>query len=205
MTTIRSAGYSVSALGAAAVLGTAAGALTTYLQGVLPAGWSTLANSGAVWCLVAVAVAAALARGRGEAIAAGLLALLAEVVGYYVFLVDVRHIPAASSEVILWTMAALWIGPLTGLAGFFARWGPVELRMLALGAVAGMLAGEGGYLVRLAGLPRPGWVELVLAAFLAAAALGSGRDHNRGRIRAVAIGTVVAGAVYMAYGSRLVG
>jgi Family of unknown function (DUF6518) len=205
MTVIQRATSPITTLGTATLVGAAAGALTTYLQGVLPADWSTLANSGALWCLVAVAVAAGLAQRRGEAIAAGLLALLAEVVGYYVFLADVRHIAAASSEVILWTMAALWIGPLTGLAGFAARWGTAEQRTLALAAVAGVLAGEGAYLVRLAGLPRSGWVELVLAAVLTVAALAATPVHSRHRLLALTIGAVVAGAVYVAYGSRLLG
>jgi hypothetical protein len=88
-----------------------AGGLTAYLQGVVPAGWSTIANSGAVWTVVAVAVAAAVGRIWSIAVAAGLLALLGEVVGYYAYLAEV-HIPASRAELLLWTVAALWIGPL---------------------------------------------------------------------------------------------
>jgi Family of unknown function (DUF6518) len=205
MTAIRASYPLVAALGAAAVAGAAAGALTAYLQGVVPADWSTIANSGAVWTVVAFGVAAVAARTLAIGVAAGLLALLGEVAGYYVYLAEVLHIPAAQSEQVLWTMAALWIGPLTGLGGFFARWGTAGQRMPALLALAGVFAGEGAYLIRLAGLPKAGWVEVVVAAVLAGQAVTSGRVSIPRRAVALAIGAATAGAVYLAYGSRLFG
>jgi Family of unknown function (DUF6518) len=205
MTAIRSSSSSVVGAGGATLAGLAAGGLTAYLQGVVPAGWSTIANSGAVWTVVAFAVAAIAGRTRGTAIAAGLLALLGEVAGYYLYLAQVLHIPATDSEQVLWTMAAMWIGPLAGLGAFLARWGSARERMSTLLVLAGVLAGEGAYLIRLAGLPKPGWVEIVLALLLAAVAGTPGRVAVWTRAGAVALGAVTAAAVYFAYSSRLFG
>ncbi|MDT4913628.1 MAG: hypothetical protein QOC66_2756 [Pseudonocardiales bacterium] len=204
MTAIRASTSSVAALGVAAVAGTAAGALTAHLQGVFPAAWSTIANSGAVWTVVAFALAAALGRTRATAVTAGLLVLLGEVAGYYIYLAA-RGLPATETEQVLWTMAALWIGPLVGIAAFAARWGTAVQRMAALTGLAGVLAGEGGHLIRLAGLPKPGWVEVVLAAVLATEALTSGRVPVRMRAAALGLGAATAAAVYLAYGLPLFG
>jgi hypothetical protein len=205
MTAIRSSSSSVAGACGAALAGLAAGGLTAYLQGVVPAGWSTVANSGAVWTVVAFAVAAIAGRARGTAIATGLLALLGEVAGYYLYLAQVLHIPATESEQVLWTMAALWIGPLTGLGAFLARWGSAGERMSALLVLAGVLAGEGAYVVRLAGPPAPGWAELASAVLLAALAGTSARVAATRRAGALALGAVTAGAVYLAYSSLLFG
>jgi hypothetical protein len=205
MTAIRSSSSSVVGAGGATLTGLAAGGLTAYLQGVVPAGWSTVANSGAVWTFVAFAAAAIAGRTRPTAVAAAVLALLGEVAGYYVYLAEVAHTPATQSEQVLWTMAALWIGPLTGIGAFLVRWGSAGERMSALLVLTGVLAGEGAYLVRLAGLPKPGWVELVVAVLLAGGAGTSGRVPATRRAGALALGAVTAAAVYLAYSSPLFG
>jgi hypothetical protein len=191
--------WSLTALTAAAFAGLAAGALTAYLQGVVSEDWNTVANSGAVWTVVAFAVALALGRTQSTALAAGLLALVGEDAGYYLYVANVRHLPVLHSAELLWTIAALWIGPLTGLAAFRARWGAAEQRMTALAAVAGVVAGEGCYLIRLAGVPKAGWVEVVLGASLAIWAITSGSVPLRARSAALTVGAITASAVYLAY------
>ncbi len=199
MTAIRTATWSVAALAAALGAGLAAGAGTVELQRVDPVALSTVANSGAVWSLVALVVAATVARARATAVVAGLLALTGEVAGYYLWVSQVRHIPVLPSEELLWTVAALWIGPLLGLAAFAVRWGPNEHRTVALSAVAGVVAGEGWYLIRIAGLPGSGWVELGVAAAVGAGAqVGSARTAQT-RFSAIGAGVLTAVIVYSAY------
>ncbi len=204
MTAIRNSTWSAAALLAAAGVGIGAGATTAYLQGVLSPNWNTIANSGAVWTLVAAMAAAVLGRQRATAISTGMLVLVGEVAGYYAYLGDVRHIPVLRAEELLWTIAALWIGPLAGLAAFHARWGRPDHRAVALLAGCGILAGEGGYLWRLAGVPIAGRVETVLAVGAAAAVLAGVPAAFRARLLASAAGLVVALGVYVAYSQPLI-
>jgi hypothetical protein len=199
MTTLRAPSTAMVVLPAAALAGVVAGGLTCLLQQFLPGDWNTVVNSGAVWTVVAFAVAALFARTQGSAAIAGLLVLVGEVAGYYLYLADVRHLPGLHSAEILWTVAALWIGPLTGLAAYRARWGDAGQRMTALAAIAGVIAGEGAYLVRVAGVAKAGWVEIVIGLGATAAALAWGRASIRVRVGALATGVVIAGAVYTAY------
>jgi hypothetical protein len=204
MTAIRAHSSSAVALAGAALVGTAAGVLTGRLQSVLASNWSTIANSGAVWTVVAFAAAAGLGRTRNVAIGAGLLVLVGEVIGYYGYLA-VRDLAATPSAELLWTLAALWIGPLAGLGAFATRWGTAEQRMLSLTALAGVVAGEGVHLIRLAGLPKAGWVEVTLAGVLAAAAITSGRVRLRVRLGTLGLGALIALSVSFAYGLPLLG
>src|SRR4051812_27186474 len=121
MTTLRASSISMVRLPAAAIAGLVAGGLTCLLQEFVPTDWNTAVNSGAVWTVVAFAVAALVAHTWAGAAVAGLLVLVGEVAGYYLYLAEVRHLPGLHSAEILWTVAALWIGPLTGLAAFRAR------------------------------------------------------------------------------------
>jgi hypothetical protein len=197
MTAIRTATWSVAALAAATAAGLASGAGTAELQGVVPETFNTVANSGAVWSVVALAVAVTVARTRATAVLAGLLALIGEVAGYYIWVSGVRHIAVLPSEELLWTMAALWIGPLIGLAAYAVRWGPSHHRALALSAFAGVVAGEGWYLIRIAAVPASGWVELGAATVVAGLAVWS--TPPRTRVSTVGAGTVTALLVYAAY------
>ena len=200
MSTIRVSHSSITALTTAALAGLVAGALTAYLQGVLPADWNTVANSGAIWTLVAFAVTAAVACTPITAALAGLLTLVGEVGGYYAYLADVRHLAAARAAELLWTMAALWLGPLIGVMAFRARWGDAGQRIGASLALAGVVAGEGAYLVRIAGVQPAGWVEVGLAAaFGAGALLAPSSAALRSRAACLALGSAAALGVYLAY------
>ena len=199
MTAIRLPAQPVAALLVGAWIGLAAGVATACLQGVFSSDWNTVANSGAVWTAVAFAATLALTRTPAVAAAVGLLALIGEVVGYYVYAVEVLHMPVMRSAVVLWTVAALWIGPLTGFTAFHARWSRGWRQMAALCALAGVIAGEGAYLIRVAGVPRSGWVEVAVAGVLVVAAVAVGRAPARGRLVALSAGMVAAAAVYAAY------
>ena len=199
MTTLRAPSTAVVALPAAAIAGLLAGGLTCVLQKFLPGDWNIVVNSGAVWTVVAYVVAALVARTQSGAALAGLLVLVGEVAGYYIYLADVRHLAGLHSAEILWTVAALWIGPLTGFAAYRARWGDAAQRMTSLTAIAGVIAGEGAYLVRIADVVRAGWVEIVVALLITATALATVRAPARARFAALAAGVWVSGAVYVAY------
>ena len=78
MTQSRPAGAMFMAAGAvlgALAVGLAVGVATSYLQGWLPTSLNILANSGAVWSVVAFGVVAALNRPLGSSVAAGLAGL----------------------------------------------------------------------------------------------------------------------------------
>lgn len=195
----------MTALVAAAAAGVGAGVLTAQLQGVLSADWNTIANSGAVWTVVTFALTALLARTQTVAMAAGMLALVGEVIGYYGWAAAVRHVPVTHAEELLWTMAALWIGPLVGLAAFHVRWGSARQRIVAAAAMAGVVAGEGLYLIRIAGVPRSGWVEVALAAAITGWLVAVNPTETRLRVAAVGAGGFTAAAVYVAYRLPMLG
>jgi hypothetical protein len=199
MTTVRASSTGLVVVPSAAVAGLVSGGLTCLLQGFMPGDWNMVVNSGAVWTVVAFAVAALIGRTLPGAAIAGLLVLVGEVAGYYLYLADVRHLPGLHSAEVLWTVAALWIGPLTGFAAYRARWGDPVQRMTALAAIAGVIGGEGIYLARIADVVTAGWVEVAVAAAVMAGALASGRAPVRARAGALAVGAVVAAAVYVAY------
>ena len=205
MTTIRSTtAWSLGAVLAAAGGGVAAGALTAYLQGELSADWNTIANSGAAWTLVAALVAGLLARQRTTAAVVGLLVLVGEVVGYYAYVTQVEHLGVLRAEEALWTVAAIWIGPVAGAAAFAVRWGSARDRIVALLAFCGVLGGEGTYLAHVAGVPRAGLVEVVLAVTGAVVALVAVPATAWWRLGGGLAGFAVAAGVYLAYAQPLI-
>lgn len=203
-TTTSTTAKAAVALVGASLTGIAAGALTAYLQGVLSADWNTIANSGAVWTVAAFAAALAFGRTRFVAALAATLVLVGEVAGYYAYVADVRHLPMLHTAELLWTLAALWIGPLAGLAAWAVRWGRPDQRTVALAALAGVVAGEGLYLIRVAAVPRSGWVEVGLAVIGAAVTLLALPAAVRARLTALSAGVLVTAAVYLAYSQPLI-
>lgn len=191
--------HATALLTAAAVAGLWAGAATSYAQGVLPAEWSQLANSGAVWTVVAAAVALACARVRWLAVLAGTVALVAEVAGYYAVASALRGVPTTRAEWLLWSIAALWVGPAAGLAAWGIARGRPRQRVCAVLALAGLVAGEGLYEVRHIGAVRFGWAELWLAGLTAlAAGVFTSAAWGR-RAGAVGLGVAVAVSTYAVY------
>jgi uncharacterized protein DUF6518 len=187
----------------ALAVGLAVGVGTSYLQGVLPGAWNTAANSGAVWAAVGFAVAAYRPRRPAWAATAGALVLLGEVTGYYLIAAPVRDIATSRAEVLLWTIAALVLGPLAGLGGWLWHRGTARARVGAGAALCGTFGGEGAHLVRLAGAPAAGWVEIAAAAAAAFVLLLS----NRRQLwpTALVVAALNAGLCYLAYAQPLPG
>jgi len=184
---------------AAVAIGLGAGVATSYLQGVLPSSADFLANSGAVWTLVAFLIALWSADRVRAAAAAGLLGLLGEVLGYYAIAAPIRHIATGSRERVLWTVGALVIGSIAGWLAFHARHGLPAHRAAAAGAVCGVIAGEGAYaLIRLSHRAQ-GWIELLVAVVALAATAGRLARSWPDRLASVAPALVAAALVYAAY------
>lgn len=119
------------------------GALTAYAQGWLPSQVSSLANSRGSWSLVAFLLAMR-ASGPVVAAAAGSLSLLALLAGYVVA-AGARDHPSSTGLLVFWGTAAVLVGPLLGIGGFWVRTLRGPLCALGAGAMSGVLVGEGVY------------------------------------------------------------
>lgn len=187
-------------LTSAAAAGIAFGVLTLWLQGELPGNWNVLANSGAVWTVVAVGAAALLGASRAVSAAAGLLTLVGEVAGFYWCAAPWKGIPVSHGEQLLWTAAALVIGPVAGLTGQAVARGRAAQRVVGLLAIAGLVVGEGWYEYRYIPDHRAAAaVEIGLGLLVAVVALLASRAPWHRRAGAAALGTVVAAAVLLVY------
>lgn len=186
---------------AALVGGLAVGVATSWLQGGLPDSANILANSGAVWSLIAFAFALP-TRQRAVSTVVGLLALGGEVAGYYAIASPLRGISTSASERLLWTVAAIVIGPLLGLAAWSIRAGRPTARAVAIGAIGGLVIGEGLHrLIRLSSDDIAGWVAVV-AGFVGVAITQShvNRRPVGETLALIASLVLVAGLTYAAYG-----
>ena len=155
-----------------AVGGLAVGIATSYLQGVLPGASNTLANTGAVWSALGFGLVVAAALRGWPASVAGGIALLGEVVGYYLIASPLRGFPSTTFERVLWVAAALVIGPVVGwAAGWWATDRPWR-RLAAVAMMAGIVVGEGLHgLLRIEGGGPQWWLEVVVGSAVGAIAL----------------------------------
>jgi hypothetical protein len=148
------------ATAAATALGTAVGVATFYGQGQFDGVGNAFVNSAAMW-VVAPFLVGALARTRAHAALAGLIACLAEVVGYYVA-ADLNGYSAPLFELIHWTVCAFPGGVVFGAAGHLWRTRP----RLGAAILAGAFVLEGAYTYAYA-LHRPEtaavWAAIALA------------------------------------------
>jgi hypothetical protein len=137
------------ALPAGLALGAAIGVGTSFAQADLSGPWASLANAASPWLLGAF-VAGALSRSRSSAVTAGLLACLAEVIGYYLA-TALRGFAVADSEIAFWTACALIGGPLFGWAGWAWRRAPNRLRPVGAAFLPSVFLAEavGTYAIRL--------------------------------------------------------
>ena len=151
-----------TAIALIAVAGLSIGVLTVYGQR-LPGGWSTLANSGAVW-LVFAFVAGSVMRTDLAAAAAGTGTLVGAVIGYYAAVPIVVEGAAANiRSVAIWTGTALIGGPVLGLAGRWWRRGSLAQRVIALALLSGVFVAEGLNDVRSVPTVRAaGWILLAV-------------------------------------------
>jgi hypothetical protein len=152
-----------------AVAGLVLGVGTQILQGVLPDGWSVLANSGVVWAIGAFALGAILPDPRSAAIGGAIELVIASCIFY----VAVDWFEGSSSNprsALIWSCAGIVAGSAFGAAGYLARRSAVW-REPAWAFVAGAIAAEGVYLTWQVGnttLRPAGLVELGLATALLA-------------------------------------
>lgn len=127
-----------------AVLGGALVGVATLVSethfGAIP---NAFLDSIAVWLIASFVVGAA-ARTRTHALAAGLIACLAEVAGYYLA-AAARGVPGAPHEIAYWTACAFPGGLTLGLAGRFYREGGGIKGALGALALPAAFAVEGLY------------------------------------------------------------
>jgi hypothetical protein len=167
-----------------AIVGLATGVLTQLGQGILPDGWSQVANAISPWLLVAFFVGAALPTTRWAAVA-GVAVLLLAVVGYYA-MIELRYGYGASrSSLVLWGIASLAGGPVFGVAGRWWRDQREWKRAAALGLVGAVFVAEGAYLILI--LPEPAvGIGFVLVGLAMPLLLGrSWPDRGRGYVAMV--------------------
>lgn len=193
-------------LGLVAVAGFLLGVVTAYAQGWLPSQLGSLANSAGLWALVAFLLAWLLATGTRDAALIGSLALFALLVGYAVGS-NARGFSAGSSLIGFWTLVALFAGPIVGVAAAWARNGQGLRPGVGIGAIAGILVGEGVYgLTYIAGTTfRPyWWAEAVVGLILAAWLVSRRPRWTQTAAVAVAIGALIAVAFVVIYSADLI-
>lgn len=142
------------------------GVLTNLLQGWIPGAWNQIANSGAIWSVVAF-TAGALFAGRISprwAAVAGLLAELGLVVGYYAYAEFGRGGMGALFWPLVWLGMAFVAGPLFGAAGAWWRQGRTwRHRVLSLAALGSLFGAEGLHYAWGLGYAPQAWACLALA------------------------------------------
>lgn len=99
------------------IIGTIVGVTTVLGQGVLPADWNWLSNSGTVW-LIPVFFVAALASTKVKAVALGIITLFSTVLGYYGYSMLVQNVPHSMFYILVWVVAAIVGGIIFGVSGF---------------------------------------------------------------------------------------
>ena len=186
----------VGRLLAAAAIGVAIGAATSFGQAYLNLPWSALVNSASPWLLGGFA-AGALQGARARGILAGLGACVLEVVSYYV-VTAARGYSGSSSEIVFWIVCALVGGPLFGWSGWAWRSGPEQLRAWgALLAATWLAEAIGTYQLRL-GYHSAAVLFLVigLALFVGLLAVRALRRHLAVTAAITVAATVVGFLIY---------
>ena len=177
-----------------AVAGLSIGVLTVYGQR-LPGGWSTLANSGAVWLVFAFIAGSSMGSDLTAA-AAGTGTLAGAVIGYYAAVpIVVEGASANTRSMAIWTGTAFIGGPVFGLAGRWWRRGSITKRVIALGLLSGVFVAEGLNDVRYVPTVRSaGWV-LLMVGLLVPMVLGrSWRERLLGLVAMLPVALVTLGA-----------
>ncbi|WP_210592373.1 DUF6518 family protein [Streptomyces sp. GESEQ-35] len=167
--------------------GLVVGVLTNLAQGRLPGAWNQLANSGAVWSVVAFVAGALLARrvSLSAAAVAGLCAESGLVVGYYGYAEVARDGMGSLHAPLVWLGMAFIAGPLFGVGGVWWRGRDPRRRVIALAALAGVFGMEAIQYAWVLHYAPQAWACL---AALVLVALLMGRTH---RERAVTLGTAI--------------
>jgi hypothetical protein len=161
-----------AALAVSAVAGLTLGVLTQLGQSRLPEALHSLVNSAAPWVLVAFAVAL-LGRTGPVAGVCAVLSLAASEIGY-VATAATEGYGSAPTTVVFWLSAALFFGPLVGLAAYFWRTRATPWGGLGGGLVAGFVGGEGlaAYLTVRGTTSGAYWIAQVLVGLALLAFVG---------------------------------
>lgn len=184
------------------------GAMTALAQGWLPEQVGSLANSSGSWALLAFLLAW-LAATPAAAAAFGSLSLLGLLVGYIVG-ASMLGYPSSTQLIIFWGVAALLVGPALGLGAFWVRHRGGWLAALGVGAMSGVLIGEGAYgLAYIADTTYPPywWGQIVVGLLLLLISLVRRLSQLRDRASSLGICAVTAVAFVAVYsqGSTLFG
>jgi len=183
-----------------AVVGLALGVLTAYSQNWLPQELGSLANSSGSWALVAFGLAL-LGSDFRVALASGTLGLLT-LLGGYVLGAGLRGDSASTSMIVFWGAAGLLVGPLLGLGAYWVRTESGPRAALGIGAMSGVLVGEGVYGLRYIADTTfpPYWWGEILAGFVLLLVVGL-RGLRGWRLMALSVGVtvLVAGAFIVVY------
>lgn len=184
------------------------GVLTAYAQGWLPEQVGSLANSSGSWALVAFLLAMLTLTPVAGGVAGALS--LAALLGGYVVGAGLRDYPSSTSLIVFWGAAALVVGPLLGLGGYWVSKRRAPLAAIGVGAMSGVLVGEGAYgLAYIAETTYPPYwwgsifVGLALLLVVAVQRLPSLRDLALGVSMCVL--TAVAFVAVYAQGSSVLG
>lgn len=189
----------------AGVVSAALGVLTAYAQGWLPGQIGSLANSSGSWALVAFLLGLVAWSAR-EAAIIGALSLMALLVGYIVA-AGIRGDPSSSGLIIFWGAAALVAGPLLGLGAHWVRSRRDRLAATGIGAMSGVLVGEGSYGLGYVGdttYPPFWWGEIAVGLILLATAAWWRLDRRRDIALASAVTAVTAAAFVALYSQDLI-
>jgi hypothetical protein len=123
------------------VAGLAVGVLTAIGQRELHGLLEPFVNSVSAWLVVPFLLGALMQTRRGAG-AAGLVAAMLELVGFYVT-VRLRGFPESSEMILFWTTCGVIGGPLFGIAAHLEWHGRRWWRGVGLGALAGAFFAEG--------------------------------------------------------------
>jgi hypothetical protein len=123
-----------------------AGALTPVGEHLLPHSIRSMANSSGPWMLIAfVSIVLSELRGWRAAAAGALSFLVMDAAFYLVFISFGDYYP--HSYLAFWIGIGLLVGPAVGLSAAWLRAPGVRLRAVAVAAPAGVLIGEGVYML----------------------------------------------------------
>lgn len=191
-------------LAAAVGAGLLVGVLTSFGQGLLPEVLSPLANSSGSWSLVAFLLAYHSPR-RGFAVATGVLALFA-MVGGYDLAAALRGFSPSLGGSLFWCTAAVVVGPFLGWGGHALRAG-TRFAPLAMGAVSGLLVGEGLYGLTIVATTTPAgywWGSITVGVALLVWAVVRRFPRLPSALAAVAVSALVSAVFPLVYSLDLI-
>jgi hypothetical protein len=155
----------VAWLAVAVAAGLVTGALTLAGQAVLPTEANRLANSGAIWVTVAFALGWRTPSDVFAALA-GLLALVAALVGYFVA-AAIANAGVSASTVAIWVGVALVGGPVFGIAGRWRAAAPGWRAAVAAAALGAVYLAEGLWTVWvIPHMALAGWVGVIVGCLV---------------------------------------